>query len=85
MKDHKNKRIKLSPEVMFLRRMIRARGKQGLTQTALAGKVGVKQPMLSRLEKRGFERVKIKTLKRITEALDADLIVRLKLKERGTD
>ena len=52
-----------------------------MTQDELAKKIGTKQPALSRLEKGGFEKANIETLRKIAEALDYKLTVKLEPKK----
>lgn len=73
---------KLDPEFELIESMLKARERSGLTQTELAEKIGTKQPALSRLERGGFEKATIETLKRIAEALDAELVVKLQPKKK---
>jgi len=79
MKDHKIKKARLDPEVIFMESMIEVREKRGLTQAEMARRMEVKQPALSRWERTGFEKAKVKTLKKIARALDAELIVKLQV------
>ena len=73
----KNKAVKkayddLEMEFSLTEMIIKKRLKQGLTQTQLAKKIGIKQPIISRLES-GTYNPSIKFLHRIANALDADL------------
>ncbi len=70
----------LDTEFELLESMIRAREKAGLTQTELAKKLGTKQPALSRLERGGFKKATVETLRKIADALDARLIIKLQAK-----
>ena len=63
---------------MLLEEIIKARETTGLTQTELAEKIGTKQPALSRLEKGGIKKATIETLNKIADALDMELIIKLK-------
>jgi len=86
LKQHINEKMKnpefrrawreLDPEFSILEGVIRARRKAGLTQGELARRIGTKQPALSRLEKGGFEKANIETLRKIANALDYKLIVK---------
>lgn len=69
-------------EFELLKSMLKARERVGLTQTELARKIGTKQPALSRLERGGFEKATIETLKKIADALDAKLIVKLQPRKK---
>ncbi len=89
-KKHLNKSMKdpefkkawhdLDPEFELLESMIKAREKAGLTQAELAMRIGTKQPALSRLEHGGFAKATVETLKKIADALDAKLVVKLQTK-----
>ena len=70
----------LDSEFSILEGIIKARKKAGLTQEELARKIGTKQPALSRLEQGGFETAKIETLRKIADALNLKLIVKLEPK-----
>lgn len=70
----------LDHEFSILEGIIKARKKAGLTQEDLAKRIGTKQPALSRLEKGGFETANIETLRKIADALNLKLIVRLEPK-----
>jgi ribosome-binding protein aMBF1 (putative translation factor) len=67
----------LDQEFMLLESMIRMREKAGITQKELAVKIGTKQPALSRLERGGFRKASVETLKKIADALDAQLVIKL--------
>ena len=73
----------LDEEFEVLESIIKAREKAGLTQEQLAKRIGTKQPALSRLERGGFNRATIETLRKIAEALDVRLVVRLEPKKTG--
>jgi len=68
----------LDNEFELLEEIIKARETTGLTQTELAEKIGTKQPALSRLEKGGIKKATIETLNKIADALDMELIIKLK-------
>ena len=71
----------LDAEFSILESVIKARKKARLTQQELAERIGTKQPALSRLEKGGFEKANIETLRKIANALDYELIVRFEPKK----
>ncbi|HCY19521.1 MAG: hypothetical protein A2X87_02070 [Deltaproteobacteria bacterium GWC2_42_51] len=71
----------LDPEFELLESMLKAREKAGITQTELARKMGVKQPMLSQLERGGISKATVETLKRIADALNSRLVVRIEPKK----
>lgn len=83
MKDPKFKKAwhDLDTEFELLESMIKAREKIGLTQEELAKRIGTKQPALSRLERGGFAKATVETLKKIADALDARLIIKLQPKK----
>lgn len=70
----------LDTEFELLESMIKAREKAGLTQAELAQKIGTKQPALSRLERGAFKKATVETLKKIADALDMQLVVKLQNK-----
>ncbi len=72
----------IDPEFELLESFIKVRGKAGVTQEELAKKIGTKQPALSRLERGGFGKATVETLKKIADALDAELIIKLQAKKR---
>jgi len=72
----------LDTEFELINSMLKARGKAGLSQKELAERIGTKQPALSRLESGGFEKATLETLKKIADALDAQLIVKLQPKKK---
>lgn len=71
----------LDEEFDILEGVIRAREKAGLTQEELAKRIGTKQPALSRLERGGFSRATVETLRKIADALNTRLVVRLEPKK----
>lgn len=83
MKDPKFKKAwhDLDTEFELLESMIKARERAGLTQAELAKRIGTKQPALSRLEQGGFAKATVETLKKIADALDARLIIKLRPKK----
>jgi predicted transcriptional regulator len=69
----------LESEFRLIRSIISRRNELNLSQEELARLVGTKQPGISRLE-RGDGNITINTLRRIADALDADLDISLKAK-----
>jgi predicted transcriptional regulator len=67
----------LEPEFRLIRSIISRRNELNVSQEQLARLVGTKQPGISRLE-RGDGNITINTLRRIADALDADLDISLK-------
>lgn len=92
VKEHIKERMKhpefkkawkgLDSEFELIESMLKARERAGLTQTELAKRIGTKQPALSRLESGGFEKATVETLKKIADALDARLVVKLQPKKK---
>ena len=64
----------LGPEFELIRMLIEQRLKKGLTQTALARKLGMKQSAIARLES-GTANPTIGSLQKVAHALDAKLKV----------
>lgn len=71
----------LDSEFEMLESMIKAREKAGLTQAELAKKIGTKQPALSRLERGAFKNATVETLRKIADALDTKLVIKLQPKK----
>ena len=65
----------LEPEFALIRQLIDLRIRRGLSQRQLAQRSGMQQPVIARLE--GGRTASLRTLKRVAEALDARLEVRL--------
>jgi ribosome-binding protein aMBF1 (putative translation factor) len=70
----------LDAEFELLESIIEARENAGLTQEELARRIGTKQPALSRLERGGFQKANIETLRKIAEALGGRLVVKIEPK-----
>lgn len=71
----------LDPEFQVLKGMIKAREKLGLSQTELARRIGTKQSVISRLERGGFSKATLETIKKVAEALDMRLEIHLRHKK----
>ncbi len=56
------------------------RNKRGLTQEELAKKIGSTQPSIARMENISYGQYSIKTLKKLADALDLELIIGFKEK-----
>jgi predicted transcriptional regulator len=67
----------LDPEFQVLKAMIKAREKTGITQAELARRVGTKQSVISRLEGGAFSKATLETIKKMADALDMRLEIRL--------
>jgi ribosome-binding protein aMBF1 (putative translation factor) len=70
----------LDGEFEILESIIKARESAGLTQEELAKKIGTKQPALSRLERGGFQKANIETLRKIANALNVKLVIKFQPK-----
>ena len=84
MKDPEFKKAwdDIDSEFKLMESMIRARERAGITQAELARKIGTKQPALSRLERGGFRKATVETLRKIADALDANLVIELQPKKK---
>ncbi len=67
----------LEPEFQIFKAMIKAREKTGITQAELARRVGTKQSVISRLERGAFSKASLETIKKMADALDMRLEIRL--------
>jgi ribosome-binding protein aMBF1 (putative translation factor) len=67
----------LDPEFQVLKAMIKAREKTGISQAELARRVGTKQSVISRLEHGAFSKATLETIKKMADALDMRLEIRL--------
>ncbi|TRZ48312.1 MAG: XRE family transcriptional regulator [Dehalococcoidia bacterium] len=67
----------LEPEFKLIRDILLRRSQLNLNQAQLAKLIGTQQPAISRLE-RGDGNITINTLRRIADALNADLDISLK-------
>jgi len=70
----------LDPEFELLEGLLKAREKEGITQKELARRVGTKQSVISRLEREAFSKATLKTLKKIADALNRKLVIKLEEK-----
>jgi ribosome-binding protein aMBF1 (putative translation factor) len=67
----------LDPEFRVLKAMIKAREKSGISQAELARRLGTKQSVVSRLERGAFSKASLETIKKVADALDMRLELRL--------
>ncbi|ACX52463.1 transcriptional regulator, XRE family [Ammonifex degensii KC4] len=67
----------LGPEYRLLAELVRRRLEKGLTQEELARRIGTRQSAIARLES-GRTSPTLRMLKKVADALDADLEVRLR-------
>lgn len=65
---------KLEPEFALARALIEKRIERGLTQAALARKIGTRQSAVARLES-GTYNTTVKQLEKIAHALDSELLI----------
>jgi len=72
---------KLLPEYELARSIIQQRIKKKMTQNDVAKKTGMPQPTIARVEGLTHGLPRLTTLKKIAEALDAELIITLKSKK----
>lgn len=70
----------LGPQFDFIEMMIEARLKKGLTQAALAKRLGTKQSAIARLES-GDSNPTLDLLRRVAKALDANLVISMPQKK----
>ena len=73
----------LDSEFDLLDSMIKAREKTGISQAELARRIGTKQPAIARLERGGFANATVDTLRKIADALDMRLVVKLQKKAKA--
>jgi DNA-binding XRE family transcriptional regulator len=66
----------LAPEYALVNQMLRARAKAGLTQDAVAERMGTTKSAISRLESAGKHAPSITTLKRYADAVGYELEVK---------
>jgi transcriptional regulator with XRE-family HTH domain len=74
----------LEEEYQLVREMLSARAKSGLTQEAVAERMGTTKSAVSRLESAGKHAPSITTLKRYAQAVGCDLQVKLVPKSSPT-
>ena len=72
----------LEPEFALIRQLIDLRIKRGLSQRQLAKRAEMQQPTIARLE--GGRTASLKTLRRVAEALEARVEVRLVPREAAS-
>jgi predicted transcriptional regulator len=83
MKDPEFKKAwdDLDPEFQILKAMIKAREKSGVTQAELARRVGTRQSVISRLERGAFSKATLETIKKVADALDMRVEIKLRHKK----
>jgi transcriptional regulator with XRE-family HTH domain len=83
----KNKKVKeeyetLLPEYQLAKSMIEQRLKKKMTQEDVAKKTGMPQSTISRIEGLTHGLPKLSTLKKIADALDAKLVIKIEGRRR---
>ena len=63
--------------------LIALRERQGLTQEALARRLGVSQPFIAKLERAETHNFTLDTLIRIVQSLNGELVIHIKPKRSG--
>ena len=75
--DFKREYDALEPEYRLLKAIVERRAEMSITQAALAARIGTKQSVIARLES-GRANPSIAFLKKVADALDADLDVSIR-------
>lgn len=65
--------------------LIALRERQGLTQEALANRLGVSQPFIAKLERAETHNFTLDTLIRIVRSLNGELVIHIKPKRTNND
>jgi len=68
----------LEEEFELLESILKLRERAGMSQDVLAKKAGISRSVYSRLERGGFRNAPLDVLRRIAEALNARILVRIK-------
>ena len=71
------KRLKVITQLVELRE------KLGMTQTELAGRIGVSQPFIARIENDETSNLSLETLVKMVDALDAELDIRIRVHKKA--
>ena len=79
--DVKKEYDALSTEFQIAAEIIKARTKAKMSQAELAEKIGTKPTAISRLESPNYGKVSITTLKKIAQALNCTLEIRIRTKK----
>lgn len=74
---------KLLPEYELVRSIIALRARRKLSQKEIAEKAGVPQSTIARIENLTHGLPKLTTLKKIADALDSTLVIKLQAKKAG--
>ncbi len=67
----------LEPEYRLIKAIVKRRAEMSITQATLAARIGTKQSVIARLES-GQANPSIAFLKKVTDALDADLDISIR-------
>ena len=65
--------------------LVEARRSAGLSQRALAQRLGVSQAQVARIEKRGYESYTLNTLRRYVAALGEGVVLEVRVQQRSAD
>jgi transcriptional regulator with XRE-family HTH domain len=77
----KDEHEKLLPEYELAKSIIQQRLKKKMTQSDVAKKTGMPQPTIARIEGVTHGLPRLETLKKIAQALDAELVIKLRPKK----
>jgi DNA-binding XRE family transcriptional regulator len=75
----------LEPKYALIRELLEARKNSGMTQEAVASKIGTTKSAISRLEGGSQHSPSISTLRKYAEAVGCDLVIRLEPKRKSAD
>ncbi|MCF8382793.1 MAG: helix-turn-helix domain-containing protein [Chlorobium sp.] len=75
----------LEPKYALIRELLSARKQSGMTQEAVANKIGTTKSAISRLEAGSKHAPSITTLRKYAEAVGCDLVIRLEPKRKSAD
>jgi DNA-binding XRE family transcriptional regulator len=75
----------LEPKYALIRELLEARKNSGMTQEAVASKIGTTKSAISRLECGSQHAPSIATLRKYAEAVGCDLVIRLEPKRKPAD
>lgn len=75
----------LDPKYALIRELLSARKQSGMTQEAVANKIGTTKSAISRLEAGSKHAPSISTLRKYAEAVGCDLVIRLVPKRKPAD
>ena len=75
----------LEPKYALIRELLSARKQSGMTQEAVANKIGTTKSAISRLEAGSKHAPSITTLRKYAEAVGCDLVIKLEPKRKSAD